>query len=270
MRCQINGLPEDAARYDTWSGVRIGAEELETFCREHDFQMLALEGTQTQYMWTTLRKREEGWYRNAVRPTGTVRIRRITNAQNSEPVAPAAGRFAALSLWVENLPEECGLLDFEVYAGGARGTLTYIGPREHDGLVQVNLRLPAGIGTGLQPVVPAWRGETIGEARQVRIVPEPPRVPRVAALSDGINLMSGPRIESRTMKLTLEEVGGPDGVEVAVDGHRAEEVDFFCTDPLPPRYEVNVRLPEEIGAGAHMIELRIGRRRLAPVPIEVV
>ena len=113
-----------------------------------------------------------------------------------------------MSLWVENLPEECDLINFEVHVGGARGTLTYIGPKEYDGMAQVNLRLPLEVGTGLQPVVLKWRGEEIGPAAKVRIVPQPALVPRVLALSDGINLMSGPRIETRSVKVTLEEVVG--------------------------------------------------------------
>ena len=269
MRCQINGLA-GAARYDTWSGVRIGATELEEFCRANDFQMLSLEGTQTQYMWTTLRKRERGWYETARKPEQAVVIRRITNAQNSEPVAPARGRFAALSLWVENLPEECDLLNFEVHVGGARGKLTYIGPREYDGMAQVNLRLPVDVGTGLQPVTLQWRGEEIGPAAKVRIVPRPAMVPRVLALSDGINLMSGPRIETRSVKLTLEEVTEPEQFSACVDGIPVLDIDYFCTDPLPPRFEINFKLPEETGVGGHALEIRLGRRGLAPIAIEVV
>jgi SAM-dependent methyltransferase len=270
MRCQINGLPAAAARYDTWSGVRISAGELEEFCRANDFQMLSLEGTQTQYMWTTLRKRERGWYEAVAKPERPVVIRRITNAQNSEPVAPARGRFAALSLWVENLPEECDLINFAVYVGGARGRLTYIGPREYDGMAQVNLRLPVEIGTGLQPVELAWRGEPIGEPAKVRIVPQPALVPRILALSDGINLMSGPRIESRSVKVTLEEVTEPEQFGATVDGVPVLDIDFFCTDPLPPRFEVNFKLPEETGTGGHVLEMRMGKRVVAPIGIEVV
>jgi len=270
MRCQINGLPEAAARYDTWSGVRISAIELETFCRDNDFQMLSLEGTQTQYMWTTLRKRERGWYGTARKPDAPVVIRRITNAQNSEPVAPARGRFAALSLWVENLPEECDLLNFEVHVGGARAKLTYIGPREYDGMAQVNLRLPIDVGTGLQVVSLQWKGEEIGPAAKVRIVPQPALVPRVLSLSDGINLMSGPRIETRSVKLTLEEVTEPDQFSASVDGIPVLDIDFFCTDPLPPRFEVNFKLPEETGVGGHSLEMRLGKRVVEPIGIQVV
>jgi ubiquinone/menaquinone biosynthesis C-methylase UbiE len=270
MRCQINGLPDAAARYDTWSGVRIGAAELEEFCRVNDFQILSLEGTETQYMWTTLRKRERGWYGSARKPGQPVVIRRITNAQNSEPVAPARGRFAALSLWVENMPDECDLINFEVHVGGARGKLTYIGPREYDGMAQVNLRLPIDVGTGLQAVTLHWRGEEIGPPAKVRIVPQPAMVPRVLSLSDGVNLMSGPRIETRSVKLTLEEVTEPDQFSAFVDGIPVLDIDFFCTDPLPPRFEVNFRLPEEIGPGGHALEMRLGKRIVAPIGIEVV
>jgi hypothetical protein len=220
-------------------------------------------------MWTTLRKREREWFHGVRPPVEEVRIRRITNAQNSEPVAPASGRFAALSLWVENLPEECDLIHLEVYVGEKKGRLTYIGPREHDGMAQVNLRLPEGLGTGLQPVRLAWRGETLGAASKVRIVPRPAAVPRVVALSDGINLMSGPRIETRTVKLTLEEAANVEGFSATVDGEPVEEVDVFCTDPLPPRHEVNFRLPKAAAPGEHVLQIRLGGRALAPVGIEV-
>jgi hypothetical protein len=49
-----------------------------------------------------------------------------------------------------------------------------------------------------------------------------------------------------------------------------EDVEKICTDPRPQRYELNFRLPEEIGPGLHHIKLNIGRRKLPPVPVEVV
>src|SRR5262249_50024542 len=57
MRCQINGLPKTAKQYTTWDGVRISAQEIAEFASTHDFQLLALEGVDTQYMWVTLRKK---------------------------------------------------------------------------------------------------------------------------------------------------------------------------------------------------------------------
>jgi len=54
-----------------------------------------------------------------------------------------------------------------------------------------------------------------------------------------------------------------------VDGRAALEIDSFCTDPVEGRWEFNFLLPEEIAAGPHQVELRLGRRKFAPAAIEV-
>jgi SAM-dependent methyltransferase len=61
LRCQINGLPEAFQRYNTWDGVRIPAAQVADFAVRHDFQLYALENVDTQYLWTTWRKRPVGW-----------------------------------------------------------------------------------------------------------------------------------------------------------------------------------------------------------------
>ena len=269
LRCQINGLPDTAARYDTWSGVRIPSSEIEAFCRESDMQLLALEGRNTQYMWISAIKRPRGWVDSHVRPDQAPVIRRITNAASSEPVAPSRGRYAALSLWIENLPEMADLLDFEVRVGGARATTFYIGAPERDGLVQVNVRLPWDVETGLQPVTLGWRGESWGKAGVIRIIPPPPMVPRLVALSDGIDLLSGTRVVSRCIKITLEEVLHPEEFGAEIDGRPVNDFDRFCTDPIPPQFEVNFRLPEEVLAGEHQLQIWVGTRDLGTVKLEV-
>ena len=67
-----------------------------------------------------------------------VRIRRITNANSSEPVAPCRGRFASISIWVENLPPEAGLHHLQVTVGSSLGSVCDISPPDHAGLQQVN------------------------------------------------------------------------------------------------------------------------------------
>ena len=76
--------------------MRISADEVAEFAREQDLQLLALEGTRTQYMWTTMRKPASERRLRRAAPV----FRRITNAHNSEPVAPARGRFASVTAWV--------------------------------------------------------------------------------------------------------------------------------------------------------------------------
>ncbi len=272
-RLQLNGLPLTARVYDTWSGVRFSPDDLIRFTREHDFQMLSLEGASTQYMWTTWRKRETGWrerLRCAAHRSEGMRIRRITNARNSEPVAPNRGRFASVSIWVQNLPDEVDLFDLDILVGGVGARGTYIGPADESGLQQINAILTESDSTGLLPVELLWFGEQLCSPAVLRVIPAGPQVPRITAVSDGINLMSGTRIETGSVKVTLEEVTHIDEFQACVDGSSIPELDTFCTDPLPRRWEVNFHLPRALSAGPHTLEFRLGRRRFPPVGIDVV
>ncbi|HEY7334507.1 MAG TPA: class I SAM-dependent methyltransferase [Bryobacteraceae bacterium] len=272
---QFNGLPRDPvseSSYNTWTGARFSSDEILDFTRNRDFQVLALEGALTQYMWTTWRKRPDGWHaslKNSAAPAA-VRIARITNASSSEPVAPVRGRFASISLWVENLPGDAGLHDLSVYIGGMPGTVEHIGPPNRDGFQQVNVDLPGMEATGLLPVEMRWLGRPIGLPMNVRIIPPGPLVPRLQSVSDAVNLVAGNRIETRLVKLTLEEISRPEDIRAVVAGRAVETLEYFCIDPRPCRFEVNFRLPDEIGPGMHTLDVSLSRRRLGRVTIEVM
>jgi len=270
LRCQINGLPETAARYDTWSGVRIGAAEVAGFARRNDFQLLAIEGASTQYLWTTWRKKPEGWAASLAgrRAETSVRIRRITNAHSSEPVAPNRGRFSSISLWMEGLPQDCDLNHLDITIGGRKAFGFYLGPPERDGLQQLNAALPPGLASGLQPVELTWLGAPLC-AGVLRVVPPGPAVPRIVAVSDGIDLLSGTRIVTGSVKITIEEAGRPEEFRATIGGLPVRDIDIFCTDPLPPRHEINLRLPEGLPPGPQALEMWLGRRRLAPAWLEI-
>ena len=265
LRVQINGLPEAAARYDTWSGVRISAAQLAAFARENDFQLLALEGVSTQYMWTTMIKG-----RPAAPVTHSARIRRITNAHSSEPVAPTHGRFASITLWIEHLPASCDLNHVEVTIGGLPAFPCYIGRVEADGLQQLNVMLPPLVETGLLPITIGYEGVAICPAATVRVIPPGPRVPHVLSVTDGINMMSGNRIVSGVIKVTIEEIGAPESFQAWIGGEPVRNIDVFCADPLPPRYEINFHLPEKHSPGPTHLFMHLGGRKLAPVEIEIV
>jgi SAM-dependent methyltransferase len=275
-RLHLNGLPIRGDALDTWSGARFGSSELLDLARARDLQVLALEGVATQYMWTTWRKRPSGWQQEqeSKRENGApldagVRIRRITNANSSEPVAPSRGRFASISIWVEYLPAEAGLNQLQVTVGEYPGTVTYIGPPDNLGVQQLNVILPELEATGLLPVEIHWLGQRVSPPATLRVIPPGPSVPRIHSITDGVNLLAGLRIETRTVKLTLEEIARPDEIEAWIDGARIDDLEFFCIDPRPQRFEVNFRLPQEIGPGKHRLEMRMGRRRLAPVELDV-
>ena len=181
---------------------------------------------------------------------------------------PSRGRFACVSLWLEGLPDDFDLNHLEAIFGGARGVPFYIGPPEIAGLQQFNIALPQPIRTGLLPLEVSWVGKALIPTT-VRAVAPGPAVPRLISITDGINLLSGPRIFSRIVKVTLEEICQPEELRASIEGVPCENVDVFCTDPVPPRYEINLTIPAVIRPGAHELHLELGSRRFAPIPIEV-
>lgn len=267
---QVNGLPPTGASPDTWSGVRFRPEDLDAFAREYDFQMYTLEGVDTQYMWTSLRKRPEGWARGLPDrvPETRTRIRRISNPHGTEPVVPCRGRFACASLWVENLPGEAGLSHLEVRVGGAQGTPNYIAAPLADGQQQVNVLLPGGTPTGLIPVEVLWCGRPLAGPAIMRTVPPGPCVPRLLSVTDATDILAGPRIASRNMRITFEEMERDAPLEVLLDGAPLACKEVFCSDPRPPRIELLYHLGPGVAPGSHTVELRLGRRRFPPVRIE--
>ena len=272
LRCQMNGLPPHAKQYDTWSGVRITEDEIRRFAREQDMQLLVVEQIWTQYMWITCRKRPAGWIASLAGRPRTPRasvIRRISNALTGEAVAPVRGPLAALSLWVEHLPDEADLNHMTVTADGRACRLMYIGEPEKDGIAQVNVALPEGLRTGMVPVEIVWLGQPVAEPAWVRIMPAGPSVPRISTIADGINLLSGTRIVTGSVKVTMHEVADAAQFRATIDGLDVLEIESFCADPISQRYEFNFRLPERVARGPHQVLVTLGKRKFAPLEIEV-
>lgn len=270
LRCQMNGLPPHAKQYDTWSGVRIAPEEITGLAREQDLQLLVVEQIWTQYMWITCRKRPAGWSQAPKQPVGLpARLKNISNALTGEAVAPSSGPLAALSLWIENFPDECDLNNTVVTADGHVCRLSYIGEPEHDGVAQVNVALPDGLRTGIVPVDITWHGHPLCATGWVRIMPPGPAVPRITTVTDGINLLSGTRIVTGSVKVTMLEVTRPEEFRATVDGHDVLDTESFCADPITQRYEFNFRLTDKVGKGPHEVTVTVGKRTFPPFGIEV-
>jgi SAM-dependent methyltransferase len=270
-RLQFNGsaAPQAADNsFDQWSGAHFSSHELLEFAQSHDFQVLALDGVSTQSMWTTWRKHPAGWSAGlaekiaALGDTLPVTIHKITNAYSFEPVAPCRGRFAAISIRAENLPPDAGLNDLRATIGNSIGTVISIGATDRDGWQRIRVNLPELEATGLLPVQLFWLDRPLSQPATLRVIPPGPSIPRIVAAPR--------RIENRKVALTVEEIARPFDIEVWIGGQPVEDLEKICTDPGPQRYQVNFRLPEHIGPGLHHIKLNIGRRKLPPVPIDVV
>lgn len=263
MRFQANNLEAARTAAETWHGCSIEAEEIRAYAQAFHLRLLALEAIKTQYMWVTLRKPA-----SEPETSETTRIRRITNSESSEPVAPNRGRYAATSLWVEHLPRQADLLSLTLLIGGQPARLTYLSAPESDGIVQLNAVLPAGLSTGLQPVALLHHNTPLAQS-VFRIIPAPPAVPRLVEAVDGLDYLSGTRIVSGSVKLFVEELFEPETLIASVDGQPAHDYSILCTDPMPPRHEINFRLPNHLPPGPQTLKLVAGRRLIGLVPIEI-
>ncbi len=265
FRGQFNGLPH-AGDTNTWSGVVFSADDIRAFTRDNGLQLLNLDGLYTQYMWTT-------WRKPPARPSAAGNlppaIRRITNSSSSEPAIPNRGRFAAISIWVENLPAGCDLNSVEVLIDGVSGSPYFIGPASEDGLQQINVWLPEETRTGLLQVELRSNGQRVGEPGIVRVIPGGPPVPRIVSITDGVNLVEKDRCTSGHLKVQLEEVISPDSVTASIDDRPVSYLSILRTDPRPPRHELNLELPQDLSPGPHVLQIHIGSRRLLPANIVV-
>ena len=271
VQCQVNGLPPTARQVDTWNGVHISPREIAKFALQNDFQLLGLEAIDAQYMWVTLRKRPAGWLDSLAGRhfESAASIRNVTNAVTTHhPVTPSSGPMAALSLWIERLPDECDLNHMAVSVDGVPGRVEFIGtPR--NGAQRVNVWLPEGTRTGMVPVDVTWLERTICPTTWTRIVPPGPSVPRLAAVTDGVNLQLHQRTESGIVKVTIIEVPPAEQFHATVDGKPVSDTESVCTDRIQRRYEFNLRMPEGVGPGGHVLRFAIGKREFPPMGIEV-
>ena len=73
----------------------------------------------------------------------------------------------------------------------------------------------------------------------------------------------------RSVKLVMEDIEKPEGIRAELDGIPVLDIEYFCTDPRPKRFEVNGRIPDSVPPGGHYLEVSVGRRRLAPIPVAI-
>jgi hypothetical protein len=266
---------EQRVAADTWCGVSFRPEEIAWFAAEQGMQLLAMDGFETQYLWVTWRKPFGAHFVEQGAAGGKARIVRVTNTYTADALIPRGGRFASASLWVLGLDAAADLNNLRVRVEGEATAPCFIGKHVWTGPAQVNFYLPPGVRSGVLPVWLELRGEPISEAAAMRVVEPGPMVPKLVSVSDGVNLLSRLWIESRSIKVQIEEVGVESAAAVRralraeIGGREILDLDVFCVDPLPQRYEVNLSIPPEVGAGRQELLVSLGRRRFAPLEIQL-
>ena len=252
LRCQLNGLPPTAKQYDTWSGVRITPRG--------DLRLRARARFPTAGDRTDLDAVHVDHLPQACRRAGA----RMVSAPTGQSTHPqdqqrahrriggarrrSAGRAVALG------SQSARRLRFAQHQGAGRRRR--VPPhlhrpaaegRHHSGQRRAARWHPHRAwcrskcsGTTSRCAAPAW----------VRIMPAGPSVPRITTITDGVNLLSGTRIVTRTREgdhdrsAARRDLPAPPSTE-----YDALEIDAFCADPVTLRYEFNFKLPERIGRG---------------------
>jgi len=267
--CQLRGappLPTEMQRHaPTWTGCFFTGGQMALFAREHDFHLVAISGLNTQYMWTT-------WLKPApYGPADSSRtvLKAVTAASGGAPRVPARGPAAAVSLWIDGLPQSCHLGNLEVAFHQDRAPACYLSPIAESGACQLNARVPDGVRPGVAPVTLYYDGRALGEPGNIEILAPAPRAPRVISVSDGLDIESKNRVVMGGVKVTIEDIERPEEVLFSVDGRAVEFGQFECKDPVTSTYEFAFLLSPKTRLATRLLTVRVSGLDLPPVSIEI-
>lgn len=271
LRCQLGGTQavdsEMQRESQTWTGCHFSGEEVTAFAREHNLQLLALSGLQTQYMWVTLRKPTS---RLAEPDFSHVILKDVTAASSGKHSVPQRGRDAAVSLWIEGMPE---VSDLAVLTAGFDGVLQqgcYLSPIGENGGCQFNVVLPRGVRTGSVPVtLHRHQGNLVAGPVSIDVTPGPPWVPKVLSVTDAINIRSKYRVETGGVKVNIEDIEQPQNVSFRVDGRAVGWMQIEFKDPITYTYEFSFYLPSKVKDGERRLDISVSGRALPPVSFQV-
>ncbi len=271
LRCQLRGTPpldtEMEREPATWTGCHFSGEQVAAFAREHHLQLVSLSGLQTQYMWVTLRKPP------ALLPQpdfSRVILKAVTAASNGERSVPQRGREAAVSFWIEGMPEASDLAVLAAGFDGVLGPGCYISPIGENGGCQFDAVLPSGVRTGSVPVtLHDHHGALLAGPVPIEVIAGPPWNPKVISVTDGINILSNFRIEQGGVKVTIEDLEHPEQVSFLLDGRAVESLQHVSIDPITSTFEFAFHPSPKVKNGDRRLEISISGRALAPIVLQL-
>ena len=235
------------------------------FAREERFQLVAIWGLETQYMWTVWRKPV-----SAARPDASrVTVKGVTVSSGTGRAVPQRGRDACVSLWIAGFDGDADLSNLEIAFGDSRGRACYLSPIGEGGGAQVNARLPWDTPLGRVPVSLMCDGEVVPGVHTIEVVEAGMR-PAIVDVTDAIHIGSKYRIETGGIKVTLEAIERPGEVSFHLKGREAEIVQIEFKDPVTLEYEFSFYLPHRTPKGKLAMTIRVSGRELDPVSIHIV
>ena len=303
FRFQVNAITAfdfDELEKDTWTGADFPEAELRRFAVEKDAQLISLVGAETQYCWTTLRKRKR-WDNFPNCPDSEQSRDNLENCPTafrslaidpkimafgraddfSIKTIPASGERAHLGLIVSGLKlEDADANNVFVELNGQRVLPQYVGPAGQAGfddpalqMAQINQQLPAGLPAGEAEVrVVTASGEATASIKIEFYEPQPiiPKIVNVRNQHDeeAACLTRGRDSEIRLFVEGLDLTADPGNTRLKI-GHsifKPSQIEFV---PANAAYLVKAMLPASLETGEQELKLYFGNLESSTWPIEI-
>ena len=285
----ITALAYEEVEKDTWAGATYSEADIRRTARELGAHLISIFGADTQYCWTTLRKRQL--------PTSSVAQAAITRPQielygRADDLQikqiPTSGDYAYLTLLVSGLVrEEVDANNLTVEINGRKALPTYVGavgenfatalqvesgtPPDH--LTQINLRIPSGEPGGKANVRVRLSSDEASPPVMIDLLEPQPVVPKINLVRNegdgGVDIYArGPKSALVIYVEGLDESADTGNVRVKVGQHilKPRYVGFVPGNGV---YQINAQLPADIAPGEVALSVYFGNLESPAKPLDI-
>ncbi len=259
---------------DTWTGASFPEAELRRFAAEKDAQLISIVGAESQYCWTTLRKRNRLTVQPGVKRQYTTAEPRIIDFGRADDFQikriPNSGDRAYLGLIVSGLSlDEIDANSLIVEINGERAMPQYVGPLginvgnySVENLTQVNQKLPPGLPSGQFEVRAITLNGDATPPLSVEFYELPPVIPKIVNVRNSrdeqvTTLTCGADSEILLFVEGLDLTADPGNTRVKI-GERIIKPTSISYQPANAAYLVKSPLPANLSGGDQEIKLYFG------------
>jgi ubiquinone/menaquinone biosynthesis C-methylase UbiE len=282
FRFQTNAITAfhfDELEKDTWTGADFPEAELRRFAIEKNAQLISLVGAETQYCWTTLRKRTQPCGASLATDPKIIAFGRADDF--SIQTIPASGERAHLGLIVSGLNlEDADVKNVFVELNGQRVMPQYVGPAGQTGfndpalqLAQINQQLPAGLPAGLAKVRLVTATGEVTEPVKIEFYEPQPIIPKIVNVrnqhdEEATSLTRGRDTELRLFVEGLDLTADPGNTRVKIGERilKPLQIEFV---PANAAYLVRVALPTNVVTGKQKLALFFGNLESPGLQLEI-
>jgi SAM-dependent methyltransferase len=267
LTIQFNEMTHKNASPDTWAGITVPAKEVVAACRAAGMHIRSLEGENTQYVWITAQKATGG----PAPMQRLVDIDGVVGANNLQGTVIAGGPDGYISLFIRELPDEfCDVTDLTVLIGGSTAPAFYVGCADGNGQRQINAWVSDGTPVGAMPLQLLWQSRVISSSYSVLVNSPSAPSSRILVVTDGHEVGRHNIVYCGWAKVWITDLLTTESLTATVGGIPVSELDFFCEDVRARRYQINLRIPDQVPAGVTDLVLLVADAALPAVRLEIV